>query len=192
MGNDDAIDSIARAHHLQGSQPHLFFTPKEPRECLGLTFLSQRVSAYYLAKFTIYFFELLKRNKAQIKGLQIQPQYFSKGYQFCGQVILDSKWSVFNRFMTSKIKDSYFSNKAFVTNLLRYSAKDFYFWLLKYTNQNLHVAFNLYAAPHFFLHKLTHEITVVSLLREWDVFVRAQNKKQDPQITYQALSWPAV
>lgn len=62
MANHVNIDYIAKAHHLQESQPHLFFTPEEHSECLALTYLSQGGWAYYLAKFTIYFFELLKRN----------------------------------------------------------------------------------------------------------------------------------
>lgn len=41
-----------------------------------------------------------------MKGLQIQPQYTSKGYQSFGQVFLNSKWSVFKRSVTLKIKDT--------------------------------------------------------------------------------------
>lgn len=50
MASNVNIDSIDKAHHLQGSQPYLFFTPEEHSECLGLTYLSQGVSSLSLGQ----------------------------------------------------------------------------------------------------------------------------------------------
>lgn len=154
----------------------------------ALTYLSQEVRAYYLAEFPTYFFELLKRNTPQgmNERLTISVTVFQNATDIVGKFFLTRSGQCF---VTLKIKETVTFQGKFLWLIYIYISKSISDSGYLNTQTKPCMSVNLYITPQFFLHKLINEITVMPTLREWNILVKAQNKKQDPQITPQALPW---